>query len=107
MLLPALIIYCYSFDYSHTIPSISLYLACSFILFVMLRYVVRKRETLADMTAALLIKSGNVRDVISQQEIHTIRSHTNSEQIAKPKLTDKIQRWLTDKALFTSKQWLW
>jgi len=107
MLLPVLIIYCYSFGYSYTIPSISLYLACSFVLFVMLRYVVRKRETLADMTAALLIKSGNVRDVISEQEIHTIKSHKNSEQTAKPKLTDKIQRWLTDKALFTTKQWLW
>ncbi len=107
MFLPALIIYCYFFSYSYTIPSISLYLACSFILFVMLRYVVRKRETLADMTAALLIKSGNVRDVISEQEIHTIKSHINSEQIVKSKLTDKIQRWLTDKALFSTKQWLW
>ncbi len=107
MLLPALIIYCYFWDYGFTISSIGLYLACSFILFVMLRYVIRKRETLADMTAALLIKSGNIRDVISEQEVHTIKSHINSEQIAKPKLTDKIQRWLTDKALFSTKQWLW
>ena len=41
ILLPAMIVYCYSFGYSYTIPSISLYLACSFILFVMLRYVIR------------------------------------------------------------------
>jgi len=73
MLLPALIIYCYSFGHSYTIPSISFYLACSFILFVMLRYVVRKREMLADMTAALLIRSGEVGDVISQQQTNSHR----------------------------------
>ena len=107
ILLPALIVYSYFAGYSYTISSISLYLACSFILFVMLRYVVRKREVLADMTAALLIRSGKVGDVISLQEIHTIESNINSGHIEKPKLTDKIQRWLTDKALFAKKQWLW
>jgi len=49
VLLPALIIYCYSFGYNYAIPSIGLYLACSFILFVMLKHVIRKREMLADM----------------------------------------------------------
>lgn len=107
IVLPALIVYCYFFGYSYTIPSVSLYLACSFILFVMLRYVVRKRETLADMTAALLIKSGDISDVISQQQIHTIKPHINSGQPSKPKLTDRIQRWLTDNALFSTEQWLW
>lgn len=107
MFLPALTVYCYFSGYNYTIPSISLYLACSFILFVMLKYVVRKREMLADMTAALLIKSGDVSDVISEQEIRTTKPHINSEQPAKPKLTDKIQRWLSDKALFSTKQWLW
>lgn len=107
IVLPALVVYCYFSGYSYTVSSISLYLACSFILFVMLRYVVRKREVLADMTAALLIRSGKVGDVISLQEIHTIESNINSGHIEKPKLTDKIQRWLTDKALFAKKQWLW
>ncbi len=107
VLLPALIVYCHAFGYNYAIPSISLYLACSFILFVMLRYVVRKRETLADMTAALLIKSGNVKDVISQQEIHSSKSYINSERIVKPKLTDRIRRWLADKALFSAKQRFW
>jgi len=107
IVLPALIFYSYFAGYSYTISSISLYLACSFILFVMLRYVVRKRETLADMTAALLIRSGKVGDVISQHEIHTIESNINSGQTVKPKLTDTIQRWLTDKTLFAKKQRLW
>jgi len=107
MLLPALIVYCYFSGYSYTVSSISLYLACSFILFVILRYVVRKREVLADMTAALLIRSGKVGDVISGQEIHTIESNINSGQTVKPKLTDTIQRWLNDKALFAKKQRLW
>ncbi len=107
MLLAAMIVYCYFSGYSYTISSISLYLICSFVLFIMLKYVVRKREVLADMTAALLIQSGKVQDVISQHEIQTFGSNMNSGQTEKPKPIDKIQRWLTDKALFAQKQQLW
>lgn len=107
MFLPALLMYCYFGGYRDTIPSVGLYLACSFFLFVMLRYVIRKRETLADMTAALLTKSGDISNVISEQEIHAIESHRTSAKTAKPKLTDKIQQWLTDKALFSTQQGLW
>ena len=107
ILLPALIIYCYIVGYERIAPSISLYLACSLILYVLLRYVVRKRESLADITAAMLVESGKVRDAISKQEIYTIKPCRISEQQAEPKLIDKIQRWLTDRAIFSKKQKLW
>ena len=107
ILLPALIIYCYSFGYNYTIPAISLYLACSFILFVMLRYVIRKRESLADMTAAMLVESGKVKDVITSQQTYTSSSDMSLTQKTKPKFDDKIQRWLSDKAMFSKKKKLW
>ncbi|MCK5225203.1 MAG: hypothetical protein KAQ89_00645 [Planctomycetes bacterium] len=107
MLLPALIIYSYFFGYSYTIPSISLYLACSFILFVMLRYVIRKRESLADMTASMLIESGKVKDVITSQETYTAILDTNARRKSNPKFTDKIQRWLSDKAMFSKRKKTW
>ena len=107
ILLPALIVYCYVLGYEHMAPSIFLYLACSLILYVLLRYVVRKRESLADMTAAMLIESGRVSDVISEQETYTIEPCRILAQQAKPKLTDKTLRWLTDRALFSKKQKSW
>lgn len=107
VLFPILIIYGYAFGYSHTIPSICLYLACSFILFVMLRYVIRKRELLADLTAAMLIESGKVKDVIISQEIHTAMPNMSSRRQTKLKFADKIQRWLSDKAMFSKSQKPW
>ena len=55
ILLPALAGYCVVIGSSHIVPSILLYLVCSIILFAMLRYIVRKRESLADLTAAMLV----------------------------------------------------
>jgi hypothetical protein len=107
ILLPVSVLYCYILDYNHLAPSICLYLACSLILFMMLKYVVRKREALADMTSAMLVESGKVKDVISQQGMYFVGTHVNAKQPVKPGLTDKIQRWLTDKALFSQKQKLW
>ena len=107
LLLPALAIYCFALGYNHVIPSILLYLICSLILFTMLRYIVRKRESLADLTAAMLVKSGKVKDVITSQETYTATPDITSGQQTKPMLTDKIHRWLSDKAMFSKKQKPW
>ena len=104
---PAMFFYCYGLGYERMAPSVVLYLACSVILYVLLRYVVRKRESLADMTTALLVESGRVKDVISEQGAYTIKSSSNVARQAGPKLANKFHRWLTDKALFakTPKPW--
>ncbi|MCK5000309.1 MAG: M48 family metalloprotease [Anaerohalosphaera sp.] len=105
--LPALTVYCFALGYNHIVPSILLYLACSLILFVMLRYVIRKRESLADLTAAMMVESGQVKEVITSQETYTISTDISSRQQARPRYTDKIQRWLSDKAMFSKRQKLW
>ena len=107
ILLPALIVYCFALGYSHIAPSILLYLICSLILFAMLRYVIRKRESLADLTAAMLVESGQIKDVITTQEIYTAAPEVSSRQQAKPGFADKIQRWLSDKAMFSKRKKLW
>ncbi len=106
-ILCAMIVYCYVFGFKSMVPSVFTYLACSFTLYILLRYVVRKRELLADMTAAMLIESGKVCEVISEPQSHAIVSSINPSQATKPKLADKIQRWLTDKALFSKRQKPW
>ena len=107
ILLPALTVYSFVLGCSHMIPSILLYLVCSLILFAMLRYVIRKRESLADLTAAMLVESGKVKDVIDSQKAFVVASEMCSRRQAKPKFADKIQRWLSDKAMFSKKQKLW
>ena len=106
-ILPTLIVYCYAFGFESIAPSIYTYLACSLILYVLLRYVVRKRELLADMTAALLIESSKVCELISEQQLPAIVSSITSGQATKPKLADKTQRWFTDKALFSKRKKIW
>lgn len=107
ILLPALIVYCYFFGNSHTIASISLYFACSLILFVMLRYVIRKRESLADLTAAMLVESGKVKAVITSPEISFVPTGKCSGQKTNAMFSNKIQRWISDKAMFSKNQKLW
>ena len=59
------------------------------------------------MTAAMLVESGKVKDVIISQEIYTAMPEASSRQQTKPKLADKIQRWLSDKVMFSKKQKPW
>ena len=107
IVLPALVIYCGLLGFTSLISSITAYLACLVILLIMLRYVGRKREILADMTAAMLIESGRVCDVISQHQPFPSNQKTRTGRQTKPTLSDKIRRWLTDKALFSSRKKLW
>ena len=105
ILLPTLIVYSLAINYSHMVSSIVLYLICSLILFTMLRYIIRKRESLADLTAAMLVESGKVKGVLTSNDIAI--SDINMGQQTKPRFTGKIQRCLSDKALFSKRQKLW
>jgi len=107
ILFPAMAVYCFALGYRSMAPSILLYLACAIILFVLLRYVIRRREFLADMTAALLGDSGDVTDTILRHETNPIRPAQNSEHHGKASVVDKIQRWLSDKAMFAKRRKMW
>jgi len=100
--LSILILYCYILDYNQMVSSLILFLACSLVLFILLRNVVRKRELLADMTAAMLIESSKIKDTLFQSGAFKDPLHTQHQSTFK--FGDKINRWLTDKALFSKKQ---
>lgn len=102
---PAVIIYSLIFDQGNIFQSIVLYLACCLILFTMLRFIVRKRESLADSTAAMMIESDKVKEVIESGG--NMPEFNNTAPDIKPKLAENIQRWLSDKALFARRQKLW
>lgn len=105
ILLPALIVYSLVLNYNHMVSSIVLYLACSLILFAMLRYIVRKRESLADLTTALLVDSGKVKGVLTTNDV--VISDMNIGQQPEARFIGKAQRWLSDKAMFSKKRKLW
>jgi len=105
LLFPILIIYCLILGSSNIVPSILLYPICSLILFAMLRYIVRKRESLADLTAAMLVESSQIKDVIASYESGI--TEIISEQQIKPDTTETTRRWLLDKAMFSKRQAFW
>ena len=98
---PTLITLGYVLQYQQITSSLCIYLSCLLALFGLLKYTLRKREYLADMTAALLIESGHLEQTISFHTVESLNRHVNSTQGHKAKLGDRVYRWLTDKAMFS------
>lgn len=109
IIFPALIALGYALQYQQITSSICIYLSCLLALFGLLKYTLRKREFLADMTAALLIESGHIEQAIFQHSAKKFDHHINSTQRHKTGLGDSVYRWLIDKAMFSKypKRWQW
>ena len=107
VVLPILIVYCCFLGPVSLVSTMVTYLACSSILYLLLRYVVRKRELLADLTAAMLIESGKVCDAISLPVSYTVGLRADPRQSKYPRLVGRMHRWLVDKALFSKSRRLW
>ncbi|MBI9019494.1 MAG: M48 family metalloprotease [Phycisphaerae bacterium] len=104
--IPVLIISSLVFGPDNIIASLLIYIICTFMLYVMLRYVIRKRESLADMTAAMLIESDKVISAITDNKIK-IPMQNLTKQSIESRNSDKLKKWLTDKALFSDRPGFW
>ena len=103
---PFLIILRMLFQYGPLVSSLSVFLSCLIVLYALLKYILRKRELFADMTAALLIESGSIEQAISIQSTD-ILNNLGQVQHSRSTYRDAVYRWLTDKALFSKypKRW--
>ena len=81
------------------------YFVCLIILYILVRYVVRQRETLADLTTAMLVESEMLKDLFTSHEKYFIETQEEPKTESPP--LDKLHRWLTDKALFSKSHKTW
>ena len=105
IIFPALFVLGIFVTSSNIAPFAFVYFVCSIILYILLKYVVRQRETLADLTAAMLVDSEILKDLVSRHEEYSIGTQEEPETESPP--LNKLHRWLTDKALFSKSPRTW
>ena len=88
------------------LQSLALYSACLGILWTLTNIVVRRRELLADQTVTMLIKSGQITQAVDDASLVRLTAPYSSE-VASARTVARIQSWLADKTLFSTRPMIW
>lgn len=105
-IVPLVAVICVFLGAAHMTSMCILYMACLIILYMLFRHVIRKREGLADLTAAMLIQVGKIDETFTDLQYAAPGLH-RSASYARARLFRRIGNWLWDKAMFGQSRWFW